>query len=81
MEMGELPYSRDNEATLRCLVELVGHRQKDLQFRGRVKEDLSALQFERDKFRSFAEQAQRAAEEHLRKIGTPHPTQALWRTN
>jgi hypothetical protein len=55
----------------------VAQRQKDLQFRGRVKEDMSALQFERDKFRSFAEQAQRTAEEHLKKIGKCYQMQEL----
>jgi hypothetical protein len=81
LTLGELPYSRENEATVRCLAELAAHRQKDLQFRSRAKEDMVAMQFERDKFRSFAEQAQRTAEEHLRKIGTVAPTQALSRTS
>lgn len=60
MALGELPYSLDNETTLRTLVALVGYRQKELLFRSKAKEEQAALQFERDKFRSFAEQAQRA---------------------
>jgi hypothetical protein len=69
LQMGEMPYTLDNESTMRVVAELVGYRQKELQFRSKAKEEMAGLQFERDKFRSFAEQAQRAAEEHLRKIG------------
>jgi hypothetical protein len=70
LAVGELQYSRDNENTLKCLVELVGYRQKELQFRSRSKEEMSALQFERDKYRSFMEQGQRVIEEHVKRIGT-----------
>jgi hypothetical protein len=70
LALGELQYSRDNEYTLKCLVELVGYRQKELQFRSRCKEEMSALQFERDKYRSFVEQGQRVIEEHIKRIGT-----------
>jgi hypothetical protein len=37
LPLGEMPYSHDNEVTLRSLVELIGYRQRDLQFRSRVK--------------------------------------------
>jgi hypothetical protein len=43
--IGELPYNSDNEITLRSLVELIELRQKDIQFRGRAKDEMNALQF------------------------------------
>lgn len=69
MVLGELPYSRDNELTLKCLAELVNFRQKDLAFRGRAREEVAGLQFERDKYRSFMEQRQAALEEQTRRLG------------
>ena len=80
MTVGELPYSPDNEHTLRCLVELIGQRQRDLEYRNKAKEDINALQFEKEKYRSYMEQGQRTIEEHLKRIGTFSHTQADWRT-
>jgi hypothetical protein len=45
LELGDLPYSKNNELTLKCLLELISFRQKDLSFRIKVKEDLSKIQF------------------------------------
>ena len=54
---------------MRCLLELVEHRQKDAQFRNRVREELSAVQFDRDKYRSYMEQHLRTIDEHAKRIG------------
>ena len=70
MAVGDLPYSADNETTLRCVLELIRQRQRDLEFRTKVKEDINLLQFDKEKYRSLMEQAQRSLEEHLKKIGT-----------
>lgn len=43
--IGELPYSQDNETTLRCLLELIRQRQRDVEFRSKAKEDINTLQF------------------------------------
>lgn len=45
LPLGELPYSHDNEQTLRAVVELIGFRQKDISFRSKTKEDMAALTF------------------------------------
>lgn len=45
LPLGELPYSQDNEQTLRCLVELIRFRQRDLQFRSKAKDDIAAINF------------------------------------
>ena len=54
---------------MRSLVELIGLRQKDLQFRSKVKDEIAAINFEKDKYRSFMEQAQRSLEECNKKLG------------
>lgn len=41
-----------------------------MEFRTKVKEDINLLQFDKEKYRSLMEQAQRSLEEHLKKIGT-----------
>jgi hypothetical protein len=51
------------------MVELVNLRQRDLQGRARMKDDIAAISFERDKYRSFMEQSQRALEESQKRLG------------
>jgi hypothetical protein len=41
---------------------MVSSRQRDVQYRGKIKEDIAKLQFERDKYQSYMEQGQRALE-------------------
>jgi len=69
MQLGDLPFSKDNESTLHSLLEMISYRQKDIQFRFKIKDDIAALQYERDKFRSFWEQGQRTLEDCTKKLG------------
>lgn len=61
-------------------MELAEQRRRELQLRSRSKEELSAMQFERDKYHSFLEQAKRALEEHAKRIGKTCIIQDGWKT-
>jgi hypothetical protein len=41
-----------------------------MQYRAKIKDDIANLQFEKDKYRSYMEQGQRALEENSKRLGS-----------
>ena len=37
MKIGTLPYSRDNETTLKCILDLIMQKQKDIDHKAKLK--------------------------------------------
>lgn len=37
MAMGTLAYSRDNELTLKCILDLIYQKQKDIDYKAKIK--------------------------------------------
>lgn len=58
MKMGTLQYSRDNESTLKCILELISQKQRDIENKMKFKEQLNAVNFEKEKYESLVNQKQ-----------------------
>ena len=50
-------------------MELIGYRQRDLQYRARVKEEMTVLSAEKERYRGLMEQTQRGMEETVKRLG------------
>lgn len=45
MKVGTLQYSRDNELTVKCLLELISEKQRNVEQKIKAKEKLAAVNF------------------------------------